>query len=160
MILVTVGTEQFPFDRLMIWISTLINSGFLMPEQEEIFVQYGSCRFVPQGVQGYALLPQSKFQQLLAQARVVIAHCGEGTVNQMASYTQPYILVPRTSYRGEHVDDHQVEMANTLAQQGVPVAWSPGDLVRFLADPQRVDISPVSSANVCRLLTERFGGSQ
>jgi UDP-N-acetylglucosamine transferase subunit ALG13 len=45
MILVTVGTEKFAFDRLMQWVDRLIEEGFI-PAEEEVIVQYGSCTIV------------------------------------------------------------------------------------------------------------------
>jgi len=154
MILVTVGTEQFPFNRLMSWIQVLIKQGFI---QEEVIVQYGSCTKWPSGVKAYSLLAQEQFQKLVEEARLVIGHCGEGTVILLAATAKPYILVPRSQYFSEHVDDHQIELATALAQLEVPIAWSPGDLVRFLASPQRIPLPTVSIASLCEHLKQRFG---
>ncbi|HBE18087.1 MAG TPA: glucosyl transferase [Cyanobacteria bacterium UBA11149] len=158
MILVTVGTEKFPFDRLMRWIDALIRQGFLL-EDEEIIVQYGTCQFLPSGVKVYSLLPEIKFRQLMASARLIIAHCGEGTINLLEETNTPYILVPRSSKLQEHIDDHQIELALALSQSDVPIAWSPGDLARFLAKPQYRSSSVVPESNVmalCQNLEARF----
>ena len=55
MILVTVGTEKFPFNRLMQWINNLIKQGLIAPEQEEVVIQYGSCTIVPHKVNNYSV---------------------------------------------------------------------------------------------------------
>lgn len=134
MILVTVGTEKFPFNRLMHWIQVLISRGFI---QEEVVLQYGSCTVLPAGVKAYSLLTEVQFHELVQQARLVISHCGEGTLLLLDANSKPYILVPRKRCLKEHVDDHQIELAIALAETGIPIAWSPGDLVRFLALPQK-----------------------
>lgn len=160
MILVTVGTEKFPFDRLMHWINALIGQGFLQVEQEDIVIQYGTCTFFPDGVKGYSLLPEDQFRTFINQARLIIGHCGEGTINILEEISRPYILVPRSYRFKEHVDDHQVELAHVLQQIGIPIAWSPGDLVRFLASPRHVpySVAPESKvASLCQRLEERFG---
>jgi UDP-N-acetylglucosamine transferase subunit ALG13 len=57
------------------------------------------------------------------------------------------------------VDDHQVELAQAMASMGVPIAWGPADLVRFLAEPRKVSISDLSVAAaqvVCNRLEQRF----
>ena len=59
----------------------------------------------------------------------------------MAANPKPFILVPRSDRFGEHVDNHQLELAEKLAQRGIPIANSPGDLVRFLANPIAVEIT-------------------
>lgn len=158
MILVTVGTEKFPFDRLMQWIDVLIQQRFLL-EEEEIIVQYGTCKFLPPGVKVYSLLPEIKFRKLIESARLIVSHCGEGTINLLEETSTPYILVPRSSKFKEHIDDHQIELALALSQSGVPIAWSPGDLVRFLAKPQYLSclVVPESDAiSLCQRLESRF----
>jgi UDP-N-acetylglucosamine transferase subunit ALG13 len=158
MILITVGTEKFPFNRLMGWVDALIQQQFLNPEQEDVIVQYGSCTVFPAGVRVYQLLPEEQFQELTRKARVIIGHCGEGTLNLLEVTPRPYILVPRTQRYGEHVDDHQMEMAIALSSIGIPVAWSPADLVKFLADPYRVPFSIPQTAilDLCRRLHDRY----
>lgn len=156
MILVSVGTEQFPFNRLMQWMELLIHQELI---DEEIVVQYGTCTFLPSGTTVYRLLKEDSFRALVEKARVVIAHCGEGTVLLLDELQQPFILVPRSVRYQEHVDDHQVELALALKQMGVPIAWGPGDLVRFLAAPFKTSISDVtdsSAQSLCRSLQSHF----
>lgn len=156
MIFVTVGTEQYPFNRLMNWIETLLLHGFI---QEEVIIQYGSCSSLPPGVKVYQSIKADRFSELITQARLVISHCGEGSILLLEEMGKPYILVPRSQRFKEHVDDHQVELANALAQAGATVAWSPGDLTRFLESPQSAPLSSVSitAANIlCQRLQARF----
>ena len=94
MILVTVGTEKYPFNRLMQWLDSLIEQGFIDPQQEEVVVQYGSCTIVPEGVKNHTVLPETDFLGLVEEARIIIAHCGEGTIDLLDSLKKPFILVP------------------------------------------------------------------
>ncbi len=144
MILVTVGTEKFPFNRLMQWIGYLIDQQLINLAEEPVVVQYGSCTFFPTGVNQYQVLPQEDFQALLQQARLIISHCGEGSFDILTRLNKPFVLVPRSHKFGEHVDDHQVELAQALATKGVPIAQCPGDLVRFLANPTTVTVASPS----------------
>ena len=47
MILVTVGTEQYPFNALMDWVDLLIKEGII---NEEVTIQYGSSTTLPDDV--------------------------------------------------------------------------------------------------------------
>ena len=143
MILITVGTEKFPFNRLMQWVDQLIQTQFINPDQEEVVIQYGSCTIVPQQGQSHQILPAVDFKTLLDKARLIISHCGEGSFDMLAQTDKPFILVPRSHQFGEHVDDHQVELAKALQKKGVNVAHCPGDLVRFVANPMTVNVSAV-----------------
>jgi anti-anti-sigma factor len=140
MILVTVGTEQYPFNALMSWVDVLIRYQFIDPD-EEVIVQYGASTELPDNVKIYRRLPESKFRALIDEARLVIAHCGEGTALLLESLGKPYVLVPRTQRYGEHVDDHQLEMADAMEKQGFTIARSPGDLVRFLSAPKALRLA-------------------
>ncbi len=155
MIFVTVGTEQYPFDRLMTWITVLLQNELI---QDEVIVQYGSCTQVPVGVSAYKMLETDEFVDIMHQARLVISHCGEGTVLTLEKFGMPYVLVPRSRKLKEHVDNHQVEMAIALAKSGAPIAWSPGDLVRFLSDPQptSLQIPSTTAKTLCKKLHLRF----
>ena len=158
MILVTVGTEKFPFDRLMTWVEELIQTGAIAP-QEEVIIQYGSCTYVPNNGKTYSLLPESDFNQLLAQADLIIAHCGEGTIDTLATNNVPFILVPRSHQYGEHVDDHQIELAQALEQQGVAIAYNKKDLQEFIANPvfTPVTVTPRNYyAYASQLIEEQF----
>ena len=141
MILITVGTEKFPFNRLMKWVNQLIAQNLIQPTLEEVIIQYGSCTIVPQQVDSYKLLPASKFVSLVEQADVVIAHCGEGTIDLLTALNKPFILVPRSGKHLEHVDDHQIELAEQLGHKGIAIANSYSELARFLKSPQVADTS-------------------
>lgn len=160
MILVTVGTEQYPFNALMDWVDVLIRYG-IIDRNEEVVVQYGSSTKIPDGAKVYQCLPESVFQAVVEEARVIVAHCGEGTAMLLESLGKPFILVPRTRRFGEHVDDHQIEMAEALEQQGVPVAWSVGDLARFLAAPVPCRlIQNQNESKICQALSQRYGSQE
>ncbi len=153
MILVTVGTEQYPFNALFDWIEALMRAGFIALD-EEVIVQYGASTRLPDRAKIYRHLPEPEFKTLVSQARLVIAHCGEGTALLLKHFDTPYILVPRTQRFGEHVDDHQLEMAAALEKQGVAIARSPADLVRFLSAPTLAVPQFQSDAQLCAVLSQ------
>ena len=148
MILVTVGTEKFQFDRLMVWVSILAKQDWI---EEKVVVQYGNCMFRPNGLEAYKLLPADEFQKLAMSASLVIGHCGEGTLLLTEKIKAPYILVPRMAEFREHVDDHQLELANKLVDLEVPVAYSLEGLLEFVKNPVRVDFSVLSTFAIDRL---------
>jgi UDP-N-acetylglucosamine transferase subunit ALG13 len=153
MILVTVGTEKYPFNRLMRWMQLLIDRGFI---HDELVIQYGSCTVWPSGVTVSSLFSQEQFKELISRADFIISHCGEGTLLLLDASRKPYILVPRSRRYAEHVDDHQIELAKALAQLEFPIAWSPGDLVRFLAKPIKIPPGTFSTSEFCQNLKTLF----
>ena len=131
MIFVTVGTEQFPFNRLLDWVGRAITKGQI---QEPVIVQAGSCTHAVPGAVMYDTLPLQEFREISQQARVIISHCGEGSFFTLRDLEKPFILVPRRHGLGEHVDDHQWEMAKALEKVGVPLGWMPMDVQDFIKE--------------------------
>lgn len=145
MILVTVGTEKFQFDRLMAWTSILTKQHWI---KEKVIVQYGNCMYFPDNVESHKLLPAEDFKELAMSANLVIGHCGEGTLLLAEKINAPYILVPRRAELNEHVDNHQLELAYQLLNTGVPVAFSLEQLLAFAKNPFRINFSVLSSQAV------------
>jgi UDP-N-acetylglucosamine transferase subunit ALG13 len=131
MIFVTVGTEQFPFNRLLDWVGRAITKGQI---QEQVIVQAGSCTHAVPGAIMHTTLPLQEFRAISQQARVIISHCGEGSFFTLRDLEKPFILVPRRHGLGEHVDDHQWEMAKALDKVGVPLGWMPVDIQDFIEE--------------------------
>jgi UDP-N-acetylglucosamine transferase subunit ALG13 len=74
-----------------------------------------------------------------------------------------FILVPRQHCLGEHLDDHQMELAEALSLLGFSIAHSPGDIARFLfSDPSypMIDFAAIIKDNLCRDLIARFPPNQ
>ncbi len=161
MILVSVGEEPFPFDRLLGWLTLFVRRGLL---QEELVVQgMAAGQPLPAALEPHRAPPAATFRQLAGQARAVITDAGELTLQQLEDVAAPYILVPRAQRFGEQVDDHQVELARALSGFGVPIAWGPGDLLRFLASPQRIPLADLSAGTARGLgeaLSSRFGDGE
>ena len=152
MILVTVGTEKFQFDRLMVWTSILAKQHWI---KEKVIVQYGNCIYFPNELESYKLLPAKDFQELAMSANLVIGHCGEGTLLLAEKINAPYVLVPRRAELNEHVDNHQLELAYQLLNKGVPIAFSLEELLEFVRNPFRIDfsvLSPQAVNQICHSL--------
>ena len=114
MIFVTLGTEQFPFERM-------VKGAELVKEQvgdEEVFVQIGTHPDPPANCQWQKWLPYPEFAQRVRDARIVITHAGAGSLLSCAWIHKVAITVPRRHRYGEHVDDHQTELAAKMAELG------------------------------------------
>jgi UDP-N-acetylglucosamine transferase subunit ALG13 len=130
-ILVTVGTNEARFDRLLEAVETL-------GEGEEILVQHGPSAVRPRGAQCVDYLDFDEINEEMRRARVVIAHAGVGSVIVALMNDRRPIVVPRLARFGEAVDDHQVPFGRRLHEVG---------LVRLVEDPAEL-ASAVSTDEV------------
>lgn len=61
----------------------------------------------------------TEFDDHATAADVVICHAGVGTILRLLELGISPIVVPRLHRRNEHVDDHQLQVASTLARLGL-----------------------------------------
>jgi UDP-N-acetylglucosamine transferase subunit ALG13 len=113
-VVVTLGTQEtLPFRALL---ERLVR---ILPSETEVLWQTGSTDVTGLPIRGHRSIPPLEFEAALAEADVVVGHAGAGAaVSALDAGRQP-VLVPRRHSRGEHVDDHQTEIAAELARRGL-----------------------------------------
>ena len=115
MILVTVGQERFPFDRLLRLVDEAMASGEV---EGPAFAQTGHSSYVPRFFPCAAFLPPDKLRELIRRSTLVITHGGVGTVVQCLEEGKVPLVVPRDPRRGEHLDGHQLEFSARMEVEG------------------------------------------
>jgi len=121
-IVVTVGTQPFGFRRLL---NRLVE---ILPEDAEVLWQTGSTDTDGLDIDARPTLPATELERALSRADVVIAHSGSGSALSALEAGIKPILVPRRKLYGEHVDDHQEELASALSSRGLAFAREVEDL--------------------------------
>jgi UDP-N-acetylglucosamine transferase subunit ALG13 len=112
MILVTVGTNEQPFDRL-------VSAAALLGGDEELIVQHGSSRVSHGRGEWVDYLPFDELSERARAARVVVCHAGVGSIMMARRCGRRPVVVPRRHRLREAVDDHQVTLARRLAESGL-----------------------------------------
>lgn len=123
MILVTTGTNAPPFDRLLREVEQLSH-------HESVVVQHGPSSLRPSGATCVDYVSFDRFVELVRAARVVVTHAGVGSILVALMNGKRPFVVPRVARFGEHVDDHQVELARRLSEIGV---------VTLVEDPRELE---------------------
>ncbi|GAB2464203.1 glycosyltransferase [Xylanimonas ulmi] len=127
---VTLGTqEQYGFARLLRAVAPLLSGC-------EVLWQLGPTgarEAEALGIAGTrAGVPHDELSQAVAQADVVVAHAGTGSALTAFEQGRCPVLVPRLARHGEHIDDHQLQIAGELERRGLAISRAPEDLT--LAD--------------------------
>ena len=68
---------------------------------------------------------------------MVVTHAGVGTVMQLLEWGVHPVVLVRSAGRGEHVDDHQSQIAAVLSEHGLATVADPRDLVAADLHPRR-----------------------
>jgi UDP-N-acetylglucosamine transferase subunit ALG13 len=116
LLLVSVGTDHHPFDRLVRWAGAWLDGH---PGRLRCLMQTGTSAPPAAGAAEWrAYLEFDALQEAMAGAAAVVCHGGPGTILGARHMGAVPIVVPRQHRLGEHVDDHQVAFSRRLAAQG------------------------------------------
>jgi len=134
LIFVTVGGIR-AFERLVIAMDRI--AGEL---DEEVVIQTGLTKYEPENCKFFKFMAADEMEELYGRARVVVCHAGIGTILTAMQHGKPLILVPRMKKYGEHIDDHQLEIAAEMEGRGAIVIY---DINILKAAVESVNIPPV-----------------
>lgn len=107
MILVTLGTQDKTFVRLLDEIDKLINKGII---QDKVIVQAGFTKYSSDNMEIFDLISQDEFNNLMSKADLVITHGGVGNIISALEKNKKVIAVPRLAKYKEHINDHQTQI--------------------------------------------------
>lgn len=146
-IVVSVGTDHHPFDRLVSW----MDDWSVRHPEATVVIQRGTSQPTA-NAQSKKLIPHSELCELFGSATVVISHGGPSTVMDIRAAGQFPIVMPRNPAHGEHVDDHQIRFGDHLQRHGLAkLALDVADLEEAIDDALRAPeryVVPVESGTV------------
>jgi UDP-N-acetylglucosamine transferase subunit ALG13 len=148
-ILVTVGTSQYDFDRLfeMLYKQPLYDNAEV---RWVIQTGHNKLKHLPANGKIIDMTTRSEMEQLVKSASLVISHCGIGSINQMLAYQKKVLFVPRVSKFNEFSDDHQLQIANEISSKIftvlMPEQVMPTITLGELLD-RKIVTSPVDTTN-------------
>lgn len=116
-VLVVVGTDHHPFDRVVSWTDDWLRGA---GAAASAVVQYGSSA-PPQVASGRPLLAHAELQELMRDSAVVVSHGGPATITEVRRAGRLPVVVPRDPALGEHVDGHQLLFSRRMGAAGLVV---------------------------------------
>lgn len=116
MIFVTLGSQKFQFNRLLIEIDRLIKEGAI---KERVFAQIGYSDYLPQSYEYKNFLGREEFLEAMKKSTLVITHGGTGAIITAVKAGKKVIAVSRMAKYGEHVDDHQLQLLKQFDGMGI-----------------------------------------
>ena len=142
---VPLGTQKFPFNRLVKALNGLVESGVYTPS--EIVMQSTVYEEKPKFIH-FDIIPLETFNSYLDNAEVIITHSGVNSIISSMNRKKPLIIVPRMKKYGEHVDDHQIEIADLMEQKfNVLVAKDTAKLAELIKQAKRHQYKQYQSKN-------------
>lgn len=151
-LLVLLGTDHHPFDRLPRWVESwldefgadapgvLVQHGFTAPPT----VSRARARYVP-------LLGHADLASMLSRAPAVVCHGGPGTIADCRHAGLLPVVAPRSAAMGEHEDDHQLLYMRRVHRDGLALRRRRAELpcrVRCCSSPS--PCGAVGPRRLCR----------
>ena len=112
-VVVTLGSSGFSFRRLVERLHTII------PADAEVLWQTGQTDVSGLPVTAVKQMPAHEIEGHMASADLVVAHSGIGSALTTLEMGRRPLLVPREQAHGEHIDDHQAQIAAELVEKGL-----------------------------------------
>lgn len=131
MIFLLTGTHEQQFDRVVRAVDELETG-------EEKVIQYGYSTYRPVSSKSRDFMSFDEVKNHMKQASVVVTHAGTGSVMLALSLGIRPIVAPRYKIHGEHVDDHQLQLVDTLVKDGLVVPFYDGDSLEARIHEARV----------------------
>lgn len=122
-VVVTFGTnESYGFRRAL---ERLVA---LLPPEADVLWQVGSTDVSGLGIEARETVPADELMQAVAEADLVVAHSGTGSALTAMDAGKCPVLLPRLARFGEHIDDHQLQIAQELHRRGLGYTCAVEDL--------------------------------
>ena len=115
MILVTLGTQDKDFSRLLKAVEKQIKKGNI---KEKVIAQIGTTKYESDLMETFDLIPADKFNDLMSECRILITHGGVGSILAGLKNGKKVIAAARLSKYKEHVNDHQLDIVSSFDEMG------------------------------------------
>ena len=154
LIFVCLGSQQYPFDRLLKKLDELKGAGKI---REEIFAQIGSSNYIPEFYSWERFITQEVYEKKLDEASMVISHGGTGAIVKALKKGKKVIAIPRQAKYGEHADDHQFQIVDFMCENGyvykvVEMSELQGTIDQAMADTRQKTFA--STGNIVEIIEE------
>lgn len=115
MILVTLGTQDKSFSRLLDAVQKQIDAGVI---KDEVIVQAGYTKYESNDMEIFDYIPLQKFDELMEKCDLLITHAGIGSIVTALKKGKKVIAAARLAEYQEHTNDHQLQIANSFGNDG------------------------------------------
>jgi len=115
MILVLLGTQNNSFIRLVEAIQKNVNNNVI---KHEVIIQAGFTKFESDNIKVFKLIDKNELSKLQDRADIIITHGGVGSIISSLKKGKKVIVAPRLKKYGEHVNNHQLQIARRFEQEG------------------------------------------
>ncbi len=114
-IFVTVGSRNYPFNRLFVKLDELCEQGEIAGR---MFAQIGTSTYKPKHFEYKGFISPEEFAENIRNADMVVSHGASGSIMKALNAGKKVIAVTRLEKYGEHINDHQIQNNEAFSSNG------------------------------------------
>ena len=115
MILVTLGTQDKTFERLLKAIDQAIEKGEI---KDKVIVQAGNTKYESKNMEIFDFLSPEELNKLISKCDLLITHGGTGSILAGIKKGKKVVAAARLKKYKEHVNDHQKQIIKEFEKEG------------------------------------------
>ena len=115
MILVTLGTQDKNFTRLLDVIQKEIDNGNI---KDKVVVQAGLTKYESKNMEIFDYVSKEKFEEYIKNCDILITHGGVGSIFTGLKNNKKVLVMPRLAKYKEQHNDHQLEIVEEFTKLG------------------------------------------
>ena len=115
MILITLGTQDKSFKRLLDAVQRLIDNKII---NEKVIVQAGHTKYKSNDMEIFDLIPYDQFDEYIKKCDLLITHGGVGSIISGLKNNKKVIAAPRLKEYKEHTNNHQLQIIENFSNSG------------------------------------------
>lgn len=115
MILVTLGTQDKKFNRLLDKVEDCIRDGSIC---EEVIVQAGCSKYESKNMKIFDVISMNEFDLLIRKCNILITHGGVGSIIAGLKNGKKVIAMARLKKYKESANDHQLQIIDSFSRDG------------------------------------------
>ena len=129
MILVTLGTQDKEFKRLLDIIEDAIENDII---KEEVVVQAGSTKYDSKNMKIFDVIPMNEIDKLMKKCDILITHGGVGSIITGLKNNKKIIAMARLKIYKESANDHQLQIIDNFSKEGYLLKLDNNNLAEVL----------------------------
>ena len=115
MILITLGTQDKQFTRLLDMVQKEIDKGNI---NDKVIVQAGHTKYNSKDMEIFDLIDREKFSELISKCDILITHGGVGSIITGLQNNKKVIVAPRLAKYDENMNYHQIQITDNFSKAG------------------------------------------
>ena len=115
MILITVGTQDKQFERILKIVDNAIRRGVV---KDEVIAQAGYTKFKSNNMKVFDFISAKELNEYVSKADLIITHGGIGSLTSALNNKKKIFAVPRLAKYKEHINDHQEQIVDKFCKLG------------------------------------------